>query len=399
MSSYYPNFSYMGFNSLKDKNLIVVHFDNGDNGETETFLGMDSVYTETVYGTHRHDYGAKYNDVAKPKISVMKRSGTDFTVAEVRDFLRWTTGVRKVSYLDMMEGDTVKFSFLGRVINVLQHKMDARTVGFTIEFESTNPWAWSPQQTVKCSFGQDLSVDSNGILDNTGHFLSVSSNGVLTDGTSSSFGITDDGVMFLNNYAQFEINNLTDDLYSYVYLDTTFKNGTTRNLTIKNSTLYSESDHSDGVTEITGLAVNEIIKLTMEQFIISDVPYKVFGNDFNFIWPKLLPGVNQFIIEGDGTGILEFSYRYPIKIGDCSIDTDVHDNGFDCGDCYYGDEESGTTISGSVEWSNITNKPTTIGGYGITDAYTTIDVDNIINNIDVNIDEDELNAMLDDVLK
>lgn len=398
MSSYYPNFSYMGVNSL-DKNLIVVHFDNGDNGETETFLGMDSVYTETVYGTHRHDYGAKYNDVAKPKISVMKRSGTDFTVAEVRDFLRWTTGVRKVSYLDMMEGNTVKFSFLGRVINVLQHKMDARTVGFTIEFESTSPWAWSPQQTLSRAFGQDLSVDGNGVLDNDGHFLSISGDGILVNGENSVFDITNDGVMFLNSYTQCEINNETDDLYSYVYLDTTFKNVTARNLTIKNNTLYAKSEKSDGLTEITGITANETIKLTMEQFIISSVPYKVFGNDFNFIWPKLLPGVNQFVIECDGTGILEFSYRYPIKIGDCTIDVDVYNGGFDCGDCYYGDEESGTTISRSVEWSNITNKPTTIGGYGITDAYTMIDVDTIINNIDVNVDEDELNAMLDDVLK
>ena len=76
MSSYYQSFSYTApngkrYNSYKDKNLIVVHFESGDEGEVETFLEMEPVYTDNAYGTRRLDYGAKYNNVAVIRISVM----------------------------------------------------------------------------------------------------------------------------------------------------------------------------------------------------------------------------------------------------------------------------------------------------------------------------------------
>ena len=94
MGVYYPSFNYMGINSLKDKKLIVTAFD-ADNGEVETFLGMEPIYTESSDGSRRIDYGAKFNSVAVIKISVIKASQKDFTVAEVRDFLKWTTGAKQ----------------------------------------------------------------------------------------------------------------------------------------------------------------------------------------------------------------------------------------------------------------------------------------------------------------
>ena len=71
MSSYYPSFSYKGFNSLNDKNLMVVAFDP-DQGETDTFMGMEPIYTDKYDGSRRLDYGAKFNSVAVIKISVIK---------------------------------------------------------------------------------------------------------------------------------------------------------------------------------------------------------------------------------------------------------------------------------------------------------------------------------------
>ena len=100
MSSYYPSFSYKGFNSLKDKNLMVSAFD-ADQGEADTYLSMDCIYTDKYDGTRRLDYGAKFNSVAVIKISVIKANKRDFTVSEVRDFLKWTTGSRLNSYLDL----------------------------------------------------------------------------------------------------------------------------------------------------------------------------------------------------------------------------------------------------------------------------------------------------------
>ena len=47
---------------------------------------------------------------------------------------------------------------------------------------------------------------------------------------------------------------------------------------------------------------------------------------------------------------------------------------------------------GYVEWSDVVNTPTTVKGYGITDAYTAEDIDKIVGNINVN----DLNSMLDE---
>jgi len=71
MSSYYPSFSYLGINS-RDKGLVVSHFD-ADQGESDTFLGMEPVYTESADGSRRLDYGAKYNNVAVFRITVSKK--------------------------------------------------------------------------------------------------------------------------------------------------------------------------------------------------------------------------------------------------------------------------------------------------------------------------------------
>ena len=92
MSSYYPSFSYLGINS-RDKGLVIAHFD-ADQGETDTFLGMEPIYTESADGSRRLDYGAKYNNVAVFRITVIKQDGGDFSVKEVRDNLRWLTGAK-----------------------------------------------------------------------------------------------------------------------------------------------------------------------------------------------------------------------------------------------------------------------------------------------------------------
>lgn len=402
MSSYYPSFSYVApngkkYNSYKDKNLIVVHFESGDSGEMDTFLGMEPIYTDNTYGTRRIDYGAKYSDVAVIRISVMKSNGKDFTVSDVRDFLRWTTGSRAISYLDLSDivddQEVVKASFLGRITAVYQQKLDARTIGFVIEHTSVSPYAYSPIQYAGCSFGQALTTTKDGILYKAGQNLSIDDNGILSNGASALFSITTDGTVYLDNSVVMPINNGTDDLSDYIYLDTTFANINSDHVVIKNQTLYEESNGADGITEITGMHKNEIITLSSGQFITSSSG-RTFGNNFNFIWPKLLPGENILIVSGTGEGAVEFMYRMPMKIGDCAIDIVVSGGGLCCGD------DSGIDpIYGPVTWDDIIGKPSTIKGYNITDAYTISEVNNKINSIRVDIDETELNNMLEDVLE
>ena len=314
MSIYFPSFNYKGFNSLNDKNLIVVAFD-ADSGEMDTFLGMDPIYTESAFGTKRIDYGAKYNSVAVLKISMIKANGTEFSMSEVRDVLKWTTGSRTNSYLDLVAYNTVQCSFLGRVTAAYQQKVDARTVGIILEFTSISPWAYSAEQYVSCALNQSMNIDENGVLhkigDNT--LLDINANGVLYN--NSLFDI-DNGIVYIDNSPIVSIDNLTDDLYTPIYLNTIIRNGTSDFVFITNTTTGEE-------TCIYNMAQNEVVTLVSEQFILSDIPGKIFGNNFNFVWPKLIPGVNEFSISSNGSSSVEFTYRYPIKLGNGAIDTEM----------------------------------------------------------------------------
>lgn len=381
MSSYYPSFQYRGFNSLKDKNLIVVAFD-ADQNEHETFLSMDCIYTDKADGTRRLDYGAKFNSVATIKISVIKANHQDFTVAEVRDFLKWTTGIRKNSYLDLMSGGKIKYSFLGRTTNAYQQKQDSRTIGLTIEFTSVSPWAYSPLQTVNCSFGQELTLVGDGIL-TKGHdvaLLNIDQNGVLYNGVDGGVGVFDivnNETIGIDNAVKLIIDNQSDDLYTYVNLNTKFTNDNSDYLSIKNNTIGEE-------TIIEDMLQNEVITLSAEQFIFSNITYRQnFGNSFNFVWPRLAPGVNEIVISGSGKGTVEFTYRYPIKIGDCAIDAADLLNACDdySGNDFIPDDNNGNVINSYVQWNNITGKPNTIYGYGIVDAYTKAEIDEKLKNV------------------
>ena len=405
MSSYYQSFSCMTpngirYNSFLDKNLIVVHFESGDSGEVNTFLDMEPVYQDNAYGTRRFDYGARYSEVAVIRISVMKADGTDFTVAEVRDFLRWTTGSRRISYLDLsdiVETDSgkeeiVRFSFLGRISAVYQQKLDARTVGFVIEHTSISPWAYSGVYEFSHNFNRVLRLDYGGIIVKDSPPLSITDDGILCDITND-FIVTDDKTMNVDNSVNITVYNDTDDLSSYVYLDTIFASNHCDSLIITNKTLYEESNGADGATKITGIQSGETVQLTSEQFITSSFD-RAMGRSFNFVWPKLLPGENEIAISCSGDGTIYFRYRHPVKIGDCAMNVDVSSGGLCC-DGYSG----GGDISGQVTWNDIIGKPSTRSGYNITDVYTMTEVDDKINNAEMSIDEDELNAMLEDVLQ
>ena len=390
MSSYYPSFNYRGLNSFTDKNLIVVAFD-ADQGEMDTFLGVESIYTNKFDGSRRLDYGAKFNNVALIKISVIKANRSDFTVAEVRDFLKWTTGTFETSYLDLVIDGNVKCSFLGRAVNVYQQKLDARTIGFTIEFESVSPWGYSPIQTISCSFGQALSVNDSGVLSKgtDDALLGTTSDGVLyngTEGGSGVFQVTNDGVVFIDNSVYMNIDNKSDDLCSFVILNTVLTNVNSNYISIYNETLNEE-------TIITNMVENERVTLSSGQFIVSDKPNKMFGNDFNYIWPRLAPGINTIIVSGTGVGYIEFTYRYPIKLGDCAINIGFFDDECGCGD---------NTNYGFINWDDIIDTPDTLAEYGIKDAYTISEIDKKLENVggecNASVDADDLNDMLTDVL-
>ena len=354
MSVYHNSFNYLGKNSKNDMGLVVSHLDNSDTGEVETFMSMDPVYTDNYLGSRRIDYGARYNSVAVFNITLIKQNGGDFSVQEIRDCLKWLTGAQSNSNLDLLIEDQVKYSFTGRFTNVTHYKMDARTIGLILEFTSISPWAYSAPQSIEQTI----------------------------TGTET-----------------LQINCDTDDLYSHVYMKTTYTNTSGESVVIQNATTGDN-------TEINKLALNEVVTLDNNMMITSDKIERVFGNDFNFIFPRLQAGVNEFTITGNGN--IKFEYIVPVKLGNVAIDMNSYSDPI----C----DDSGAITIDSLPWSRITDTPTTLAGYNIQDSYTKSEVDTkianvtignvytkeevntLLSSVKVEIDETELDAMLAEVL-
>ena len=333
MSSYHASFTYLNINSYKDKNLRIVSF-SPDNGEQDTFLSMTAVTEESYDGTHRFDYGARYDSVANFTITLIKQNGEDFTVAENRDLLRWITGAKINSWLDLFEHEgekDPKYSFFGRFINVQQYKLDSRVVGLILTFESMHPWAYSGPFTVNCTIGSDmLGYDGSYIYkdENATIYLGIDDEGVVynsPDDEDATFYLTEDGILCNSaEIAELTVDNGTDDLYTYIDIDVTYENITGNEIKIKNKTIGEES-------HVKGISPGEIVTLNAGQFIVSYFKDelsgknissgKIFGNNFNFVFPRLAPGENEIIVDSStGKGHFVFTYRYPIKIGNCAID-------------------------------------------------------------------------------
>ena len=387
MASYHTSFTYKNENSLAQHNLMIVAFDP-DNGFKDSFLSMDNVSDDYYDGTKKINYGSKYNTNAEVQISVIKKDGTDMTLKEFRSYARWLTGARIDSWLDMyigtelnsaimlrgngnsntfvvskpynnisvtIDGDTTNkykyskssnsgllvfdetppsganiivkespiYSFLGKVTNLEQYKYDARTTGIRITFSSVSPWAFSSPYSFVCNIGQPLVLNSVGTLYNQKNKMGYD-NGVLTPSlkTQDSFDILDNGVVYIDPSYNETINNESDDLYTYIYLDIDYFNDTSDELYIENKTLGEQ-------TIIKGIDPKENISISSKQFIVSlSKTDKIFGSNFNFVWPRLKPGINDFSIKGSGKGQAKFTYRYPMKVGDCAIDIDTYGNSF-----------------------------------------------------------------------
>lgn len=350
MSSYHSSFSYLDQN-LRDYNLIITRFDS-DVGEVATGLATESIYTSSYDGTRRNLYGTKYSSPEPLVITIMKLSGEEFSIDETRQILRWLTGAKTDSWLDLYIGDEVKYRLLGHVQNIQQYKLDARIVGFVITFESASPFAYSSLQEEWHSVNGEENL--------------------------------------------IEINNESDDIHSYVYLNTTFKNSTGESLKIINTSLDDET------TEVLDLVENEVVTMSNNMMITSDKPTRVFGDSFNFVFPRLKPGLNRINVSGNGE--IKFEYIYPIKVGDC-ISTMKAVQDPIC------DPDSGEIILDMLPWDRISNKPTSLSGYGLSKevderianaTYTKEQIDEKISGIqagDVNLANYYTKNEIDDKLE
>lgn len=259
---YHPKVEFRG-RSNDDEGLVVATFEP-DSGETDSYLSMDPVYTDSFDGTIRTDYGAKYNDVARPSVTFVYPDGEDVQPFKVRSVLKWLTGSKQSAWLNIynIDGEPV-CSYLGRFTDVKLQKMDARVVGIRAEFTANSPWAYSDTKTVS---------------------------------------------MKINGTTEFKIDNNSDDLDSCVYPKVTFKNNQNNaSLSIKNNTIGIN-------TEFKQLQENEIITIDNNFVAYSDNAARIFNDDFNFVFPALSSGINSFNAKGNGK--LTIKFRYPMKVAD-----------------------------------------------------------------------------------
>lgn len=327
MSSYHSSFKFLNKKSDEDFGWLIAHFDP-DNGETDSYLTQEQVYSDSYRGTRRILYGTNYNSVLNVKITVIKQNGSEFSLSECRNAYKWLTGNPEASWMDLYVGDEVQCRLLCTIQDVKPQKLDARTVGLNIYCESLSPWAYSPIQ-------------------------------IITKDFPGAGGLT--------------IYNDTDDLYSFVYPKVTYEN-------IDGQELFMRNDNTNEETKIDNVAVNEVITLHPNQFIISDNTNKTFGNTFNFVWPRLKPGDNSFSINAKGK--LTFEYYWPIKIGDCAVTINAA-GGNIC-------DSNGDIVVDTLDWNRITNTPTTISEYGIKDVYTRDEIDALLSkNSGIYVQSDE----------
>lgn len=342
MSSYHSYFTYQGLSSV-EKGLVICAFEP-DSGNTSAFLGMDSVYAENPRTGVRYDYGAKYNEVANIKITLITFDGSDFTVDRFRDVARWLSGAPKSSWLDLYEDNTLAYSFLCKCVDIQHYKMDARTVGITVTFESVSPWAYSPLQTVtKQVVNMSTLEDANPI--------------VVESLSDEKYSYLYPNIEFVNSLTytfvgdnktdEFTLEHAISNLVSVTIDGEEVKNYSYQNGVIKfdkppiwdslicvrgnfgQATSLSICSKTTGETTIvSNIAVDEVITMRNNQIIYSSKESRIFGEDFNFVWQRLVFGANIFCATGQGT--LTITYRYPIKIGDCVINTDVNINGDMC---------------------------------------------------------------------
>lgn len=366
MASYHTSFTYKDGNGKYrnsfDENLIIVAFEP-DEGFKDSFLSMDNVSDDYYDGTKKINYGSKYNTTAEVQIVVIKKDGTDMTVKEFRSYAQWLTGARVDSWLDMYVDDPAKndpiYSFLGKFTNLEQYKYDARTIGLKLTFSSVSPWAFSNPHRFVCNIGQSLSITTKNnevIAIKTNHTsnsdnnqsvdLAIDGRGILYPNgkdVHSSFSIEEfnvgtsshEVVAYIDTSFHKIIDNESDDLYTYIYLDIDYVNYDSNDLYIENISLGEK-------TIVKGIDPGEVVSISGKQFIVSyrldqitgdrvRNTNKIFGNNFNFVWPRLQPGLNYFSIYGSGAGVATFTYRHPMKIGDCTIDIDIYGNGINCG--------------------------------------------------------------------
>lgn len=311
MSVYHPIIRFKEKTNY-DFELSVAHFD-ADSGQVDSYLTMEPVYTDNFDGELRNDFGAKYTDVARPVVTFVEPGGSNISPYKVRNVMRWLTGSKDVSFMDICDEDGVSVcAYIGRFTDVKLQKLDARTIGIVAYFTSISPFAYSDIKEVK-------------------------------------FNVTEDGTSF-------SLDNDTDDIYNPLYPSVVFANRQPVDIENPNKVMLSlQNKTMKNETTFKNLHTNEVVTIDSNFAVYSDNTARIFNDDFNFDFPILAPGTNDFNAVGDGELIIRF--RYPMKLADGLL------NAYDInGDPIVFVEESIVHLKGDLTRNPPTGTSVTVNG-------------------------------------
>ena len=282
MSVYLPVISYKGKTNF-DFQLVTSYFsDNADSGEFDSYQPMDPIYTENYDGTLRQDFGAKHSSVATPIVTFVDPDGDDISPYKIRSVLRWLTGSRDASFLDICDDKGKSMcSYIGRFTDVKLYKIDARVVGIIATFTSISPFAYSPIKEAR-------------------------------------FTVTTEGTDFI-------IDCDSDDEYNVLYPTVEFKNTQAKDPENPDKvmlSLYNETTKNE--TIFKNLSTGETVTINSALCVYSDNTARIFNDDFNYTFPCLTPGQNSFAAVGEGE--LGIRFRYAMKLADGLMDAQQIDN-------------------------------------------------------------------------
>ena len=313
--------------SSLDFNLWTELSFDSDEGECETFLNREAIISESHNGTLNRVHGYKWTDVLTPKITFIKRDYENFTADENRRILSWLTSSAQASFLDIYNDDSevIAFCVLGNFVTINQHKLaNGRIVGYTAEFESVSPFAFSPLRTVTKTISDStdnkitINVDTDDpqapiypritIVENAGDNV-IAFNKILTnddtwiDGSIFEYG----GIYYWFDAAKRVVSSSDkpEDI-------------TTTSVSIQNKyTPYGSNTSRTFNTIIKKNIMGEKIILDGANKVISSsrMDGRIFGDDFtNWQWIPLYHGENELSFVGNCTVTID--YRTPIKCGE-----------------------------------------------------------------------------------
>lgn len=314
MSSYHTSFDYLGKNSMADYNLMITHFDNYDNGETESFLSLDSVYRDSYRNTRRTLYGTKYNSVALLDITIMHIDKSEFTIEQTRGINRWLTGVRQYTWMDLYVDEEIKYRMHCYVKDVRPYKLDSRIIGFIISVESSSPWCYSALQKKTIPIPGEATFEIECETDDVYSYVplkvvfeKITAVQLLYD-KEGTIRFSSDLLTYNKKTSELEASTEIVEYDGYISFDG-FNTQDSNVLQIVNTAINNET------TTIKNISTNEIVTMTENMMIQSDKPKRIFGNDFNYVWPRLVSGINKFNVQG--CGYLTLEYVLPMKVSDC----------------------------------------------------------------------------------